>query len=483
MSGFLTSEGRQTQPKPAAQGGGLRISRPGDPQELRAAEFEKTVVSNGPGPAPAGSGSTAQLPEGLQAHFGHQLKHRFDRVRVHHDAAADRAAERLSASAFTIGTDIYFRSGRYAPATRAGLGLIGHELEHVRQQSRTGPRLDRKIFTKEELEDESPPSTQPQIPLLGSDPAFEKFAAALAERYGVKIVRRGSFSEQATEVASARVNPGVQRGTLARSDWTDWSPPSGWATYRMILNGIESFAQGFGGLPAIREVVLYDVHYTVDEKTGVVRKDRGEGASFGAGQLRIYSAIIGGDPRPAGRSGPLPGQEAATVKPTSERAAVRRNIEHELGHAVADAARGPTKEGPDPSIFEDYRLAAGWTEYRRETSNSPAAPERLFDAGVAEVRDALRAGTDPPEKYHITPDNWNDGKWIEQPITRYSTTNPAEDLAEAIMAFLEFPEVLKARSPRRFAFIESRKAKWLPKQSPSPARVPPGGLAPINPLP
>lgn len=403
---------------------------------------------------------------------------------MHHDASADRVARRLSASAFTIGNHIYFRSGSYAPATEAGRELIGHELVHVQQQSRTGPRLDRKIFTAEELEDMDPPSTQPRPELLGSDPAFEKFAATLRERYGAKSVRRGTFSDQAAEIASRQVTlaPGVQRGTLDKASWKDWSPPSGWATYRAILKGIESFAQAFGGLPELREVVLYDTEYDVDAATGLVQPSPGTGASYGAGQLTIYSGIVSTDPRPAGRSGtPYPGKEAELVSTTSERAAVRRNIAHEFGHGMAEMATGQSKQGPDPSMLDDYQRQAGWSSYRPATSTTPAVPPRLYDAGVPEVQDALRSGTQPPEQYHITKWNWNEGHWIEQPVTQYSTDNPGDDFAESIMAFVEFPDVLKARSPRRFAFIDARKSKWLPKPGPgAPAMPAQGGLGTLN---
>ena len=462
----------------------LRISRPGDPHEQRAAEAGQVAARAWPAQAPSQADPAGHLPGDLQAHFGRRLGHRFDLVRVHHDAAADRVTRRLSASAVTVGNDIYFRSGRYAPGTSDGVGLIGHELAHVQQQARAGRRLDRKVLPADEPEDLNPPSAQPVPGVPGSDPALEKFAAVLRDRYGVRSVRRGTFSEQAGQLASRPVSlpAGVSRGTLDQAAWKEWSPPSGWATYRMILQGIKSFAQGFGGLPELSEVVLYNVCYDLDEKTGLVQPNPDVGADYGGGKLEIYTAIVRRDVRPAGRSGvPYPGRRAELVSDPSEQAAVRRKIEHELGHGVSEAALGPGKQGPDPQMFDDYAQEAGWSRYRPATATSPAAPERLYDAGVPEVRDALRAGTDPPGRYLITKQNWDDGSWIEQPVTRYSTRNLSEDFAEAIMAFLEFPEVLKARSPRRFAFIEARKAKWLPKHEASPPAHPAqGGQGTIN---
>ncbi len=62
----------------------------------------------------------------------------FSDVRVHTDATADRAAESVGARAFTAGSHIAFRRGRYAPASAEGRHTLAHELTHVLQQ-RSGP--------------------------------------------------------------------------------------------------------------------------------------------------------------------------------------------------------------------------------------------------------------------------------------------------------------------------------------------------------
>jgi hypothetical protein len=60
-------------------------------------------------------------------------------VRLHHTGAeAERACRALRARAFTVGSDIYFGAGAFAPHTPAGLRLLAHEVAHVVQQRR-GP--------------------------------------------------------------------------------------------------------------------------------------------------------------------------------------------------------------------------------------------------------------------------------------------------------------------------------------------------------
>lgn len=56
-----------------------------------------------------------------------------EEVRIHRDAAADRAARSLGAQAFSLGRDIYFQAARFNPSSARGLALLGHEVEHVRQ--------------------------------------------------------------------------------------------------------------------------------------------------------------------------------------------------------------------------------------------------------------------------------------------------------------------------------------------------------------
>ena len=57
----------------------------------------------------------------------------FSSIRVHY-AGANRACRAVHARAFTVGSDIYFADGAFAPHTRAGLWLLAHEVAHVVQQ-------------------------------------------------------------------------------------------------------------------------------------------------------------------------------------------------------------------------------------------------------------------------------------------------------------------------------------------------------------
>jgi hypothetical protein len=58
----------------------------------------------------------------------------FSDVRIHTGGEAARAADDQHARAFTMGRDIAFGAGEYAPGTPTGDALLAHELAHVAQQ-------------------------------------------------------------------------------------------------------------------------------------------------------------------------------------------------------------------------------------------------------------------------------------------------------------------------------------------------------------
>ena len=59
----------------------------------------------------------------------------FSRVRVHTGAVATESAQAVDAFAYTVGYDVVFRDGHYAPAAMSGRKLLAHELTHVVQQT------------------------------------------------------------------------------------------------------------------------------------------------------------------------------------------------------------------------------------------------------------------------------------------------------------------------------------------------------------
>ena len=73
------------------------------------------------------------LRQDMEQRFGYD----FSAVRVHTGAAAEQSAQDINAHAYTLGHDIVFGAGQFAPETHEGQRLIAHELTHVVQQSLT----------------------------------------------------------------------------------------------------------------------------------------------------------------------------------------------------------------------------------------------------------------------------------------------------------------------------------------------------------
>jgi hypothetical protein len=81
--------------------------------------------------ASPGASLQPKLREDMEQRFGYD----FSRVRVHTDAKAAESARSVNALAYTVGRDLVFGEGQYAPGGGIGRRLIAHELTHVVQQS------------------------------------------------------------------------------------------------------------------------------------------------------------------------------------------------------------------------------------------------------------------------------------------------------------------------------------------------------------
>ncbi|MFO1207198.1 MAG: DUF4157 domain-containing protein, partial [Burkholderiales bacterium] len=80
-------------------------------------------------------GGGSLLPVATRAFFEPRFGADFSNVRVHTGAKAEEIAKSINARAFTIGQNIAFSAGEYAPETTAGRKLLAHELTHVVQQA------------------------------------------------------------------------------------------------------------------------------------------------------------------------------------------------------------------------------------------------------------------------------------------------------------------------------------------------------------
>lgn len=107
-------------------------------------------------------GSGQPLDSSTRAFMEPRFGHDFGNVRVHFDARGAASARSVNALAYTVGHDIVFSDGAFAPDNPSGRSLLAHELAHVVQQSdtHTAPgQLQRQ--PDETSTKESPPTTTP----------------------------------------------------------------------------------------------------------------------------------------------------------------------------------------------------------------------------------------------------------------------------------------------------------------------------------
>jgi hypothetical protein len=104
------------------------------------------MVSTGRAPgALTGSGLaggvalTAEQRQFFEPRIGHDL----GGIRLHADAKAEALSTLVGARAFTLGRDVFFAKGQFAPGTPEGKHLVAHELAHAVQQGAAPARQAR----------------------------------------------------------------------------------------------------------------------------------------------------------------------------------------------------------------------------------------------------------------------------------------------------------------------------------------------------
>lgn len=109
-----------------------------------AAQIGRTLkawrkASGGAQPSPQiPKGTGGSLSEDVRARMEPQLGADLSNVKVHTGGDSAQAARGLGARAFTVGDDVHFNAGEFAPGTKEGDKLLAHELTHVVQGQKSG---------------------------------------------------------------------------------------------------------------------------------------------------------------------------------------------------------------------------------------------------------------------------------------------------------------------------------------------------------
>jgi hypothetical protein len=132
-------------------------------------------------------------------------------VRIHTDHAAHDAALALGTHAFAIGSDMYFASGRFAPATSVGDRLLLHELLHV---VRNADCFEPVIFRNDGA-DPGPPATSISIAVsldgMTLDFGLATYSAGRTRMQFLGLILRRLLGPEYQDGLEQRVLPAWQR--------------------------------------------------------------------------------------------------------------------------------------------------------------------------------------------------------------------------------------------------------------------------------
>ncbi len=230
--------------------------------------------------ATALAGSGAPLSPAVRGYFEPRLGTDLSAVRVHTGPGAARAADTLAARAFTVGHDVTFAAGEYAPDRPGGLRLLAHELAHVAQQTAAGT----PVLQRQPREEEATPPAAPETADAGevivgglqtvaeqardNNPAIKTAVVEPLKREARRRWGQLSSGEQGAVIGFGAATAGLALGALL-------ADPSG----REVLSGVNLGAP----LGLIPYVPLTEFRYTLPT------------ASEGPGRLLRFNTGFSGD--------------------------------------------------------------------------------------------------------------------------------------------------------------------------------------------
>ena len=250
----------QEAPKKTIDGAAAKMPAPAPPvkgqappiaviqQPINTKEEEVQAKSNGTPATPSVSfthqlnsskGSGSPLPDSTRSVMESGIGADFSKVRVHTDGQASSMSRDINAKAFTHGSDVYFNSGQYNPATNSGQQLLAHELTHTVQQG-----ASERIQPKQEAEKEEMPliqskeETSPEIQMKedGAQPALKRAVLLAKQEQG-------------------KVNAGAQNEDGSRKGWERIVE-----YYKTSLGEENVIPEGGKGIPA-KSVLEQDIKF------------------------------------------------------------------------------------------------------------------------------------------------------------------------------------------------------------------------------
>jgi uncharacterized protein DUF4157 len=231
------------------------------------------------------------LDPGVRAFMEPRFAHDFSRVRVHTGAEAAASARAVNAHAYTLGSNVVFGNGQYAPDAPQGRRLLAHELAHVVQQSSTSMGGGGVGAISSPAEHEA-------------DSAAD--AVSRGDRADVRM-RVASEVARAPCTSAAICGGGPVVGSAQEADVTGTSREVGPRDRRKKMTPARAVATGHGGRALQLEKLFEKAAPGKLSSLQGVFIDQDISSSFGATTIScaqwITESLPAGSPTPAGMAG------------------------------------------------------------------------------------------------------------------------------------------------------------------------------------
>jgi hypothetical protein len=301
----------QTLRQAAGGSGGsqLHVSSPQDASEQEAERVAERVVAAPDANAVSADsarsriGTPAAADDGLRASgqpldaptrefFAPRFGEDFDGVRVHTDETAAESAASMNAAAYTVGRDVVFGHGQYAPETAEGRKTLAHELAHVVQQRRGA----------------EPRQIQRKLVLTGASADITRVIAVMNEGLGPMLMAKVNSAGEVSIVSSGMQGPPTtqnqlfttqlesivnEKGTVTIGVTSGGAPIVGsYALAQIDIADIEQLGVGQPGWDA-RAALLHEIVEQRERQLGTTAAQRGFGSPTTGAHGTALAAELG----------------------------------------------------------------------------------------------------------------------------------------------------------------------------------------------
>ena len=354
--------------------------------KLAARVQRKADAGGGAGAVEIPEGGGAKLPNGVRAKMEPKLGADLSDVQVHTGGASAKAAAGIGARAFTVGSDVHFNSGEFAPGSKEGDRLLAHELTHVVQGKKSG--IQRK---------QAPDAGGGGGGGGGGAAAHDSDAAHGAEHGGGEVSHPDEPAEKEADAVADGVTDQLHGGGkgAAGGKGKDKDKKKGGGAHAL---GAEAHAHDGGGHGAGGhgggELVGHEAAHVVQQSAGVHGGGGGHGAQGGG-----HGAEGGGQAA-------APAEKPAAI--SAKFVGVGRKIfRQEKGPAAPAASSKPAAPGAPGTGPSSTKATTP-----EETLNSPEFKE--FEKRYSDLLTSLQMPADPAAAQKI---------WLDV-VRTIQTTNP-----------------------------------------------------------